>query len=339
MTNPKVSVIILNWNGEEFLEVCLGSVLKQTYLNVEIVLVDNCSTDSSVGLVESKFPQVKLVRSTSNLGFAAGNNLGINHCKGEFIILLNNDTEAEPNWIKELVSVCYRRPEVGMCASKVKYLQDKSTLNSTGVVLYRDLTAINRGIGEEDHGQYDEIRDVFCPYGAAAMYKREMLNQIGLLDEDYFMFREEDELGWRANLTGWKCIYVPSAVVYHFRSAATEVGSTFKLYYGERNRLYTCSKYLCLPALLRTIPYTYKRYLFSSKVSASGSQSPPSKPKIIFTILRAHFDAFMRLFEMRNRGKAFFKKHTVDRGKVFEILDAYSTGLGALSGQLGAPSI
>lgn len=338
MNNPLVSVIILNFNGVPFLENCLRSVLNQTYFNLEIIVVDNCSTDGSVVLLEAKFTQVKLIKSNKNLGFAAGNNLGITESKGEYIILLNNDTEAEPDWAEELVKASQSAPEIGMCASKVKYLQEKHTLNSTGVILYPDLTAINRGIGERDLGQYDSLTSVFCPYGAVALYRKAMLDQIGLLDEDYFMFREEDELGWRANLTGWKCIYVPTAVVYHYRSAATKVGSPFKLYYGERNRLYTCFKYLPLGSLIKTLPATFRRYLFSSQVSSIEDKLRISRLKLTWTLLKAYFNACKRFFRMRRKGKQFFKQHNLSGKKVYQILPAHPAKLGSLKGQFRSPA-
>ncbi|OGC93799.1 MAG: hypothetical protein A2142_07175 [candidate division Zixibacteria bacterium RBG_16_48_11] len=200
MQKGLVSVVILNWNGENFLEACLRSVLRQSYTLLEVIVVDNCSSDGSVALIEKNFPTVRLIKSKANLGFAAGNNLGIRQSQGEYVALLNNDTEVDRLWLAELVKAGERESKIGMCASKVKYSQDRDALNSTGVILYPDLTAMNRGIGEKDIGQYDSSTSVFCPYGAAALYKREMLDSIGLLDEDYFMYREEDELGWRALL-------------------------------------------------------------------------------------------------------------------------------------------
>jgi len=338
MKEPLVSVIILNWNGERFLENCLRSVLNQSYANVEIIVIDNCSTDKSVDILETKFPQLKLIKSDKNLGFAAGNNVGIRGSKGEYITLLNNDTEVESNWAEALVKAGQAAPDIGMCACKVKFLQEKNTLNSTGVILYPDLTAINRGIGEKDIGQYDGSTSVFCPYGAAALYKKEMLDKIGLLDEDYFMFREEDELGWRANLAGWRCIYVPTAVVYHYRSAATKVGSPFKLYYGERNRLYTCFKYLPLAGLIETLPATFRRYVFSSRASSSEDKLQISRLKLTWTLFEAYFDACRRFFRMRRKGKEFLQQYKVSRKKVYQILQTFPAKLSSLTGQLRGPA-
>jgi hypothetical protein len=333
-----VSVIILNWNGEKYLQSCLRSVLDQTYPKVEILVVDNNSQDGSVALLETKFPQIRLIKSEVNLGFAAGNNLGINQSSGEYVALLNNDTELDSDWLEELIKAAGTQPHIGMCASKIKYLQERDTLNSTGVIIYPDLTAINRGIGEKDTGQYDLHRSVFCPYGAAALYRKDMLNQVGLLDEDYFMFREEDELGWRANLAGWKCIYVPTAVVYHYRSAATKVGSPFKLYYGERNRLYTCFKYLTIPMILQTLPHVFKRYIFSSRGATTEARPGLSKLKLLGTLFRAHLDALKKSGRMRRKGSEFLGRYSQTRNHIREILRAYPASLGDLSGQLRRPS-
>lgn len=337
MIYPLVSIIILNWNGERFLENCLSSVLNQSYPNIEVIVVDNHSTDKSVEILETKFRHLKSIKSDKNLGFAAGNNLGIQESKGEYVILLNNDTEVEPDWVEQLMKVCQAASDIGMCASKVKYVQDREILNSTGVVLYRDLTAINRGIGEKDERQYDRLTSVFCPYGAAALYKRKMLDQIGFLDEDYFMFREEDELGWRANLAGWRCVFVPTAVVYHYRSAGTKVGSAFKLYYGERNRLYTCFKYLSLSGLITTFPATLRRYLFSSRVSSDEDNIRISRMKLTGTLLKAYFDACRGFIRMRKKGREFLKTLKVPEQSVYQLLQTFSAQLGSLKGQFRGP--
>jgi GT2 family glycosyltransferase len=338
MAEPLVSVIILNWNGERFLKSCLSSLFDQTYSNREIIVVDNCSTDGSLAILESMLPKIKLIRSGQNLGFAAGNNLGIENSTGELIVLLNNDTEVDPGCLEVLVKAFQQAADIGMCAAKVRYLQDREILNSTGVVLYRDLTALNRGIGEKDQGQYDQSFSVFCPYGAAATYKREMLDRIGLLDEDYFMFREEDELGWRANLAGWKCVYVPEALVYHHRSAATKVFSVFKLYYGERNRLYTCFKYLSASKLCTIWPATLKRYLFSSKVAGKAESPAPSRLRMAWTLFRAYLEAVGQFFEMRKKGRLFLKTHAISRHKVQQLLDTFAADLRALRGQFIKPA-
>ncbi len=337
MQKGLVSVVILNWNGENFLEACLRSVLRQSYTLLEVIVVDNRSSDGSVALIERSFPTVRLIKSKANLGFAAGNNLGIKESQGEYVALLNNDTETDRLWLAELVKAGEKESKIGMCASKVKYIQDKDTLNSTGVIIYPDLTAINRGIGEKDSGQYDLHSSVFCPYGAAAFYRNDMLDQVGLLDEDYFMFREEDELGWRANLAGWKCIYVPTAVVYHFRSAATKTGSSFKLYYGERNRMYTCFKYLTMSKILQTLPSTFKRYAFSSRAKSVEARPGLSKFKLLTTLLRAHLDALKNSGRMRRKGSEFLCRYSQTRNHISEILRAYPASLDDWSGQLRHP--
>ncbi|OGC76579.1 MAG: hypothetical protein A2Z27_00645 [candidate division Zixibacteria bacterium RBG_16_50_21] len=338
MPEPLVSVIILNWNGERFLKNCLNSLFNQTYSNREIIVVDNSSTDGSRTILESLAGKIRLIKSERNLGFAAGNNLGIKNSSGELIFLLNNDTEVDQECVEALVSASQQAADIGMCAPKVRYLQDQEILNSTGVIIYPDLTALNRGIGERDRGQYDKSFSIFCPYGAAAMYKKEMLDRIGLLDEDYYMFREEDELGWRANLAGWRCVYVPEALVYHHRSAATMVFSAFKLFYGERNRLYTCFKYLSASKLCTIWPATLKRYLFSSKIAGNAESPTPSRSRMVWTLFLAYLGAVRRFFKMRKKGRLFLKMHSVSGQKVQQILEIYTAELQALQGQFVKPA-
>jgi GT2 family glycosyltransferase len=302
-----VSVIIVNWNGRDYLNECLASLRRQTHRELEVIVVDNASTDGSVDLARSHFPQARYIVNPTNTGFARGNNIGIAAARGEWIALLNNDAVADDRWVEQLLAVAGNDPATGMVASKVVYYDRPGMFNSTGVMLYPDMTAVNRGIGQADHGQYQQVDEVFCPYGAAAFYRRSMLDRTGLLDEDYFMFREEDELGWRARLAGWKCLYAPDAVVRHRRSAGSGRGSAMKLYYGERNRLWTAMRYLGPWDFITTVGFSAVRYLrqfmqFRSKPAPAG---PPAGKagtlELVGALARAWWDAFRMARVARQR--------------------------------------
>jgi GT2 family glycosyltransferase len=293
-----VSVIIVNWNGRECLNECLASLRRQSHRELEVIVVDNASTDGSIEQAQEQFPDVSFIVNRTNTGFARGNNIGIAAARGGWIALLNNDAVAADHWIERLLAMANRDPAIGMVASKVVYYDRPDMLNSAGVMLYPDMTAVNRGIGQADRGQYQQVDEVFCPYGAAAFYRKEMLDQISLLDEDYFMFREEDELGWRARLAGWHCVYAPGAVVRHRRSAGSGRGSAMKLYYGERNRLWTAMRYLGMWDFVTTIGYSLMRYVRLASCNSRPREQwvntgpGPSPVILLLTLIRAWRDAF-----------------------------------------------
>lgn len=255
---PMVSIIILNCNGKNLLKTCLDSVFKQTYKNYEVIFVDNGSTDSSGEFIEKNYPSVKLIKNKKNLGYAKGNNIGIEISEGKYIATLNNDTKVEPDWIENLVEVAEKDCRIGICASKQLNFYQPNLIDSTGINLHRGAYPSNRGRNEKDNGQFDEQVEVFGAPGASAFYRKEMLNRIGLFDEDYFAFQEEFDLCWRAKLSGWSCVYVPKAVVYHVSGATAVPGSKFLIYYMERNRLLTIIKNFPLISFLRYSPYIFK---------------------------------------------------------------------------------
>lgn len=263
----RVSVIILNWNGKQHLERCLSSVLRQTYPNFEVILVDNGSTDGSVEFVRERFPEVRIIRNEENLGFAAGNNVAINATQGDYVATLNNDTQVDPDWLEALAKAAEADPKVGMCASKMLFLHQPDIINSTGISLDKAGIAWDRRGGERDKGDESEPIEVFGPCAGAALYRREMLDQVGLFDEDFFAYLEDVDLAWRARLMGWRCLYAPKAVVYHLYSATAIEGSPGKNFLLGRNKVWTIVKnypspelFLFLPIILLydlgSIPYT-----------------------------------------------------------------------------------
>jgi len=250
----KVSVIVLNWNGKYHLERCLSSVLKQTYPNFEVVLVDNASTDGSVEFVRKRFPEVMIIHNEENLGFAAGNNVAIRATRGNYIATLNNDTQVDPHWLEELVRAAEADPKVGMCSSKMLFLHRPDIINSTGISLDKAGIAWDRRGGERDKGEESRPIEVFGPCAGAALYRRAMLEGVGLFDEDFFAYFEDVDLAWRARLAGWRCLYVPTAKVYHLYSATGVEGSPFKNYLMGRNKIWMILKNYAAPELFLYLP-------------------------------------------------------------------------------------
>ncbi len=258
INSPFVSVIIVNYNGKHLLKTCLDSVFGQTYKHFEVILVDNGSHDGSGDFVEDHYPSVILVRNKENTGYAIGNNIGIKHSQGKYIATLNNDTRVETFWLNYLVEAAEEDCNIGICSSKQLNFSDPGRIDSAGIGLRRGAYPFDRGRNEEDKGQYEEQVEVFGAPGASAFYRREMLDRVGLFDENYFAFQEELDLCWRARLYGWKCVYVPKAVVYHIGGATAGAGSKFLVYHMERNRLLTITKNYPAVPLLQQLPYLLK---------------------------------------------------------------------------------
>lgn len=236
---PVVSVVIPNWNGAEHLPDCLESLRRQTWRDFEVIVVDNASSDDSLALL-AKYGEVQVLALKENRGFAGACNAGIAAARGQYIALLNNDTEVDPNWLAEVVAAFERHPRAGMVASKMLLFDRRDTFHTAGDFYRLDGMPGNRGYLERDEGQYDTEEPVFSACGGSAVYRRAMLDEIGLLDEDFFYSCEDIDLGWRAQLAGWQCIYAPRAVVYH-KLSATGGGVTASFYTG-RNFIYLLVK-------------------------------------------------------------------------------------------------
>ncbi len=241
-------MVVVTWNRHDLLRSCLQSLTRQQ-LNqpFEVVVVDNGSSDGSPEMVLREFSnqpafRLKLIRNLDNRGFCAANNQGFAASNSELIALLNNDAEAEPEWLSSLVGAFEDGREFGMAASKILVYEDTQRIDKAGHLIYADGQNRGRGSGELDAGQYDRIEEVLWPDGCAAMYRREMLDQIGGFDEDFFAYADDAELGLRARIAGWKCIYIPSAVVRHHRGATLGLRSARRLELIERNRVLLAAK-------------------------------------------------------------------------------------------------
>ncbi len=232
---PTVSVIIPNWNGARLLPDCLESLRRQTYPPLEVIVADGASTDDSAAVVRERFPEVRWLALPTNRGFTGNVNAGLRAARGAVLALLNNDAEADPAWLEELVGGFAADPRVAMCASKILLHDRRDVLIGAGDLYYRDGTPNSRGVWEEDRGQYDTPDYVFGASGGAVAYRREMLADVGLFDECLFMYCEDVDLSFRAQLRGYRCRYVPTARVYHRLSATG--GGTLASYYCGRNFL------------------------------------------------------------------------------------------------------
>jgi len=308
---PLLSVIIPNWNGKKFLVECIDSLREQTFRDFETILVDNGSTDGSAELVKERYGGfLRIIRNSKNLGFTGGNNIGIQAAKGEFIVLLNNDTWTEPTWLEELVKAIGPDPQVGMWASKVYSYFRRNQIEAVGELIYRDGLNRARGQYEHDRGQYEAVEEIFFPPGCGGMYRKRVFDEVGLFDEDFFAYGDDAEIGIRARLAGWRCFYVPKAILYHKNSGSTAPYSPLKAFYVERNRFWITIKYFPLPLLFLSLFFTIYRFGFQAygaltHQGAAGRFTGIYSPfRLMGILLKAYGSGFLYLPRMwRKRRK------------------------------------
>ncbi|MCA9931003.1 MAG: glycosyltransferase family 2 protein [Anaerolineales bacterium] len=232
----KASIIIPHLNGKHHLEICLKSLRAQSFTDFETILVDNGSTDGTQAFVRKQFPEVRLLELGQNRGFTGACNAGYAAANGDIIILLNNDTEADPNWLREVVTAFELYPRAGIVAGKMLLFDRRDYFHTAGDFYRIDGIPGNRGVWQKDVGQFNQVEQVFGACGGSSAYRRTLIDEIGFLDDDFFFSCEDVDISWRANLAGWQVLYVPTAVIYHKLKATG--GSVIGSYYDGRNFLY-----------------------------------------------------------------------------------------------------
>ncbi|TWR31467.1 glycosyltransferase family 2 protein [Mucilaginibacter pallidiroseus] len=237
----KVSIVTINYNQDKITEELLVSIAEtNTYANIETIVVDNGSTHNPVPEWTTKFPDVKFIRSESNLGFSGGNNLGIADATGDYYFLVNNDTEFTPGLVQKLVDILDTHPHVGIISPKLMYHFNKNIIQYVGFTQVDYYTCRNRAVGknETDKGQYDNLlgQTGYC-HGGAMMVKRETCAKAGLMADNFFIYYEEVDWGERINKSGYQAWVRGDAVIYHKESMTVGKKSAFKEYFMNRNRI------------------------------------------------------------------------------------------------------
>jgi GT2 family glycosyltransferase len=321
---PVLSVIIPNWNGKRFIMECIDSLKAQTFQDFETILVDNGSTDGSAEFAEERYGDfIRIIRNKRNLGFTGGNNVGIRAARGSYIVLLNNDTWADPHWLEELVKATQLEPLIGMWGSKVCSYFQRDRIEATGELIYWDGLCRAQGQFEQDDGQYEVMQEILFPPGCGAMYRKSVLDEIGLFDEDFFAYGDDTEIGIRARLAGWKCFYVPRAIIYHKNSGTAGRYSPLKAFYVERNRLWVTIKYFPFPLLLLSIFFTFYRYVFQAYGAlthrgAAGIFTKSYSPlRLISILIKSYGSGFRYLPRMWKRRRMLRPLRKVSYGEMF----------------------
>jgi GT2 family glycosyltransferase len=333
-SNPLVTVLVVNWQGEAVIEECLGSLVRQAYSPLEILVVDNGSTDRSISMIRERFgDRVSLIENPTNLGFAAGNNVGLRVAKGKYVALLNNDAVADPLWVGEMVKRAEADPTIGMCASKIYSYDEPGILDSAGgLLIYPDGLSRGRGRLEEDRGQYDDAEETLMPSACACLYRREMFDAVGFFDEDFFAYSEDADLGLRGRLAGWRCVFVPRATVRHRYSASAGRYSPLKAFLAERNRIWVGVKNLPLSVLTLGPIYTFWRLLLHAYAVVAGRGASGKYAErypagsLVLIALKAYLSAMAGLPKMWGKRRKIQRSRKVSSGEIRRWLKRYRIG-------------
>jgi GT2 family glycosyltransferase len=236
---PLVTVIIPTLEGGENLRDCLAGLHSQTFTGFEIIVVDNSGQGMAARVASAQ--GVRLIENRENVGFGAAVNQGIEASRAQFICTLNDDAVADPRWLEELVEACRTDAAAGMCASEIRLAESPDRLDSAGMQVYLDGSSKQRG-WMAPAAAFATKEDVLFPSACAALYRAAMIEQVGAFDADFFLYCEDTDLGLRARRAGWRCLYVPGAIVYHRYSRSAGAASAAKAFYVERNRGYVVVK-------------------------------------------------------------------------------------------------
>ncbi len=313
-----VSVLIVNYNGRHLLGECLGALRHQTVPPVQVIVVDNGSSDDSRAFLERyDWPLLECHFLERNTGFSGGNNAGLPQVRGEVVALLNTDAVADPTWIERALPHFATR-DVGMVACKTRRLQDPGTIDKVGHLAYADGLNRGRGTGQPDDGRFDQVADVLWPDGSAGFYRMAMIAEIGPLEERFFLYGEDAELGMRAQWAGYRCIYEPTSTVRHFHSAGLGRFSPKKAYFIERNRIWVLAKTYPWSMVLASPFHTLLRYLWNlygliaDRGSAAGFQRDNGPWPLVLALLRANWDGLLGLPTFLRLRRSYPRRITPD---------------------------
>jgi len=311
--DSNIAIIVLNWNGEDVITDCLESLQKQT-LAAQVIIVDNASTDNSVNIIRENFPEFSLLQLNENTGFAKGNNEGLAFALEKFpnlkyVALLNNDTKAQTDWIEKLTSALEKNPDCGIAASKLLCWDGETpaeVIDSAGDIFFQHGLAGKRGYGESKN-EYSSYERIFGACAGAALYRVEMINEIGFLDDDFFAYNEDVDLCFRAKLTGWDCIFVPDAVVWHRVSFSTKSFSDRSIYWSKRNSFWVMIKNLPLGIFLKHSFHIIGYNLLSDLRWILGGRIKP--------VFKGRWDGFTKLPTMLRKRKNILKNRKISNNE------------------------
>jgi GT2 family glycosyltransferase len=317
--SPRVSVIVLNWNGKQFLKDCFTTIFSQDYPDFEVIMVDNGSTDGSQEYVKQSFPHVKLIENPTNYGFAKANNQGMDASSGRYVVCLNNDIKLEKNFLSELVKTAKSGERIGMVAPKMVYF-DTDQIDTIGVRLF------SSGLSWDTKDE-SLLGQVLAPCGGAVLYTREMLEDIRLegdyFDSDFIIYCEDLDLGLRALSRGWKYAYSKAAIVHHLHSATMRAKKDMTIRLTHRNNVWVLVKNLPLITLVKKSPW-----ILLAQLMAVAAYIPKGKA---WLVLKAKFEALGSLGKFLRKRKLIQGRRLISRKELEKsILPQIFPGRGAL---------
>ncbi len=308
--STQVTFVIVNYNGERFIQTCLDSILAQSRPPDEIILVDNASCDHSPLLVREHFPQVELILLDDNIGFPAACNRGIHEASGDLIAILNNDVTLDPNWLESLLE--HDVEPWDFWASQILFAFDPEHIDSAGDGMAIVGAAYKIGHGDPAN-QHQQLREVFGPCAAAALYRRSMLQELEGFDPDFFLIYEDADLNMRARLQGYRCLYVPQARVFHHVNSSIQTFSDRYVFFGHRNSEYVFWKNMPGPLLLLYLPerliFDLLSFLFFLFKGRSSS------------FVRAKADFLRNLSKVIQKHRAVQQERKLSIGQFRKLLD------------------
>ncbi|MBL0049466.1 MAG: glycosyltransferase family 2 protein [Bacteroidetes bacterium] len=301
----KTAVVILNWNGRNFLEKFLPSVTRYSKGDASIFIIDNASSDDSISFVKTHYPEITILKNAHNGGFSKGYNEGLKKIDAQYFVLLNSDVEVTENWIAPIVQLLDEQPEIAACQPKIKSFHQKNQFEYAGAAggfLDKHYYPFCRGrifdSVEEDNGQYDNTREVFWASGACLFVRADLYSKLGGLDEDFFAHMEEIDLCWRLKNTGYKIMASHLSTVYHVGGGTLSKINPRKTFLNFRNNLFIITKNCERKKLF---PMLFKRMVLDG--IAAGKFLFSGSPSHAFAVLRAHFSFYAQFNGMYKKRK------------------------------------
>lgn len=305
--NPSVAIVILNWNGRTHLERFLPSVMASTYPALQVVIVDNASTDDSIAYIQQYFPAISIVRLSQNFGYAGGYNAGLRQVRADYYILLNSDVEVRPGWVEPVIDLMERDRSIAVCQPKILMYDNKQLFEYAGAsggwldnLGYPFARGRIFDVCEPDQGQYDSVAPIFWASGAAMFVRSAVYHELSGLDEFFFAHQEEIDFCWRVQLAGYKVYACPLSVVYHVGGGTLPKGNKRKVFLNFRNNLIMLAKNLPLGQAWWKIPL---RFVLDT-VSACKSLLEGQGGIYFVAIFKAHI-AFLGWLPGRRRKSVF----------------------------------
>lgn len=316
---PRVAVVILNWNGKRFLESYLPSVLDSSYPNLDIIVADNASTDDSVSLLRSVFPEVRIIRLLQNYGYAGGYNRALNQVEADYFVLLNSDVTVEKNWIEPVIELMESDEKIAACQPKIRSMNDRSVFEYAGAAggwIDKYGYPFCRGrvldVCEIDTGQYNDAAEVFWASGACLFIRSCIFRESGGFDASFFAHQEEIDLCWRLQNAGYKIFVQPESIVYHLGGGSLEMGNKRKVFLNFRNNLFMLYKNLRRGELFGTL------FIRMTLDGVAGIRFIlQGKGGSFMAVLRAHFAFYSAIIRGGMRDRDGHRRNKSDLAGLF----------------------